>query len=42
MEDRYLIGRFEFDAAIRGTPSVAGGVLYLATEKDLYAIKKAP
>jgi outer membrane protein assembly factor BamB len=42
VEDKYLIGRFEFDTAIRGTPSVAGGVLYLATEKDLYAIKKAP
>ena len=40
VEDKYLIRRFEFDAAIRGTPSVAGGVLYLATEKDLYAIKK--
>ncbi len=40
--DRYLIGRFEFDAPIRGTPSVAGGVVYLATEKTLYAIGKEP
>ena len=34
---KYLMMKFEFDAPIRGTPSVAGGVLYLATENTLYA-----
>jgi outer membrane protein assembly factor BamB len=36
--DKYLLFKVEFDSPIRGTPSVAGGVLYLATEKTLYAI----
>jgi outer membrane protein assembly factor BamB len=42
VEDKYLIGKFEFETVIRGTPSVAGGVLFLATENTLYAIKKTP
>jgi outer membrane protein assembly factor BamB len=37
VEQAYLKVRYEFDAPIRGTPSVANGVLYLATENKLYA-----
>ena len=40
--DRYLVSKIEFDAIIRNTPSVAGGVLYLATEKTLFAIGRPP
>jgi outer membrane protein assembly factor BamB len=40
IEKKYLIAKIEMDAPIRGTPSVAGGVLYLATEKTLYAFGK--
>jgi outer membrane protein assembly factor BamB len=36
--DKYLVAKVEFDTSIRTTPCVAGGVLYLATEKTLYAI----
>jgi hypothetical protein len=36
--DKYLMFTFDFEAAIRGTPAVAGGVLYVATENTLYAI----
>jgi hypothetical protein len=39
VEQKHLMQRIEFDAPIRGTPSVAGGVLYLATEHTLYAIQ---
>src|SRR5205823_3482974 len=37
--DKYLISKAEFDAPIRSTPVVANGVLYVMTEKTLYAIK---
>ena len=40
VEATYLRMKFEFDASIRGTPSVADGVLYIATENTLYAFKK--
>ena len=38
--DKYLMFKVEFDEAIRGTPTVVGGVLYVATEKALYAFKR--
>jgi outer membrane protein assembly factor BamB len=37
--DKYLLSKVEFDAPIRTTPVVANGVLYVMTEKTLYAIK---
>ena len=40
VEDKYLMFKFDFEAPIRGTPSVAGGVLYVATENELFAIGK--
>ncbi len=40
VEDRYLLFKIEFDAAIRGTPSVANGTLFVATENMLYAFKQ--
>ncbi|MDB5311223.1 MAG: outer rane biosis protein BamB [Gemmataceae bacterium] len=40
IETKYLLAKIEFDAPIRIPPTVAGGVLYVATEKTLYAIKK--
>jgi outer membrane protein assembly factor BamB len=42
VEQKYLKWHMEFDSVIRGTPSVADGVLYLATEKTLYAIDGYP
>ena len=38
--DKYLMFKLDFEDAIHGTPSVAGGVLYVATEKELFAIGK--
>ncbi|MFO0808816.1 MAG: PQQ-binding-like beta-propeller repeat protein [Gemmataceae bacterium] len=40
--DLYVRLRLEFDGEIKGTPAVAGGVLYIATEKALYAFKTPP
>lgn len=38
VEETYLLGKSEFDAPIRSTPFVANGVMYVMTEKTLYAI----
>lgn len=37
--DKYLLAKIELDAPVRSTPVVANGVLYVMTEKTLYAIK---
>jgi hypothetical protein len=37
---KYLLAKIEFDSSIRTTPCVAGGVLYVVTEKSLYAVGK--
>ena len=39
VEKAHLLHKIEFDAPIRSTPVVAGGVLYVMTEKTLYAFK---
>ncbi|HJZ57818.1 MAG TPA: PQQ-binding-like beta-propeller repeat protein, partial [Gemmataceae bacterium] len=39
VEQKYLMTKIEFDSMIRSTPTVAGGVLYIATENTLYAIR---
>ena len=36
---KYLIDKVTFDTNVRSTPIVANGVLYVMTEKTLYAIK---
>jgi outer membrane protein assembly factor BamB len=42
IEKNYLLAKVEFDAAIRSTPVVANGVLYIMTEKRLYALRTTP
>ena len=37
--EKYLLAKIEFDAPVRSTPVVANGVLYVMTEKTLFAIK---
>ena len=37
IEQRFLHAKIEFDAPIRTTPAVAGGVLYVVAEKTLFA-----
>ncbi len=39
ISDKYLISKTEFDAPIRSTPIVSNNVLYVMTEKSLYALK---
>lgn len=39
VEKAYLVAKIEFDAIIRTTPTVVNGVLFVATEKTLYAIR---
>lgn len=39
VQAKYVIGKVELDAPIRSTPIVANGVLYVMTEKSLYAVK---
>jgi len=39
VEEAYLISKAEFDSPIRSTAVVANGVLYVMTEKTLYALK---
>ncbi len=39
VEKEYLLAKVEFPTAIRSTPIVANGVLYVMTENVLYAIK---
>ncbi len=40
IEKKYLLARIEWPAAVRSTPTVVNGVLYLTTENTLYAIGK--
>ena len=37
--EKYLLAKIEFDAPLRSTPVVANGVLYIMSEKTLFAIK---
>ena len=39
VEKEYLLAKLEFPSAIRSTPVVANGVLYVMTENALFAIK---
>jgi outer membrane protein assembly factor BamB len=40
IEDKYLLAKVPFDTCIRGTPVVANGMLFVMSEKTLFAIKK--
>jgi len=40
-EKEYLLGKCEFDAPIRSTPLVVNGVMFVMTEKTLYALEAA-
>jgi outer membrane protein assembly factor BamB len=40
VEKEYLLAKIEFPCGIHNTPTVVNGVLYVATETTLYAIKK--
>lgn len=42
MEDKYLLGKVDLDSPLRSTPVVANGVLYLMTEKTLFALRTTP
>jgi outer membrane protein assembly factor BamB len=39
VEKEYVLAKIEFPAAVRSTPIVANGVLYVMTENALYALK---
>jgi outer membrane protein assembly factor BamB len=39
VEKKYVLSKSEFDASLHSTPVVANGVLYIMTEKSLYALK---
>ncbi len=39
IEKKFLLSVNEMDAAVRSTPVVANGVIYVMTEKSLYALK---
>jgi outer membrane protein assembly factor BamB len=41
-EDRHLLARIEFDGPLKCTPVAAGGVLYVVSERTLYAIGPKP
>lgn len=41
VEAAYVLGKSEFDAPVRSTPVVAGGVMFVMTEKTLYALEPA-
>lgn len=40
VETEYLLGKIEFPSAVRSTPVVANGVLYVMTENAVYAFGK--
>jgi outer membrane protein assembly factor BamB len=40
VDQKYKLAKVEFNNAIRSTPLVANGVLYVMTENTLYALKK--
>ena len=40
MAEKYLIAKVELDAPIRSTPVVANGVLFVMSEKTLFAFKE--